>query len=84
MALGSVIERVYPDMTTESDVLVDGTVEIRNLGGSNYAIRLNMTTGNNHKVTCDWSGVVSAFSTTSVYALKRPAEVMNVNYVEIR
>ena len=84
MALGSVVERVYPDMTTESDVLVDGTVEIRNLGGSNYAIRLNMTTGNNHKVTCDWSGVVSAFSTTSVYALKRPAEVMNVNYVEIR
>ena len=84
IALGSYIERVYPDMTTESDVLVDGSVQIRGLGGNNYAVRLNMTTGNGHEVSCDWSGVVDAFTTTSVYALKRPAESKNTNFVDIR
>lgn len=84
IALGSYIERVYPDMTTESDVLVDGTVEIRNLGGSNYAIRVNMITGNGYKVSCDWNGEVVPFTTSSTYAVKRSAEVVNTNFVELR
>lgn len=84
MALGSVIERVYPDMTTESDVLVDGSVEIRNLGGSNYAIRVNMTTGNGYKVNSEYTGVVNPFSTTSTYATKRPAEVNHTGFVKVR
>lgn len=82
--LGSYVERVYPDMTIESDILVGGSVQIRGLGGNNYAVRLNMTTGNGHEVSCDWSGVVDAFTTTSVYALKRPAEFKNTNFVEVR
>ena len=85
MALGSIIERVYPDMTTESDVLTDGTVEIRNLGGSKYAFRINMTTGNGYAVTCEWTGDVVPFSTASTYATtKRVAEVMHTNLVELR
>ena len=85
MALGSVIERVYPDMTTESDVLVDGSVEIRNVSESQYAFRINMTTGNGNSVKCEWTGVVDAFTTSSVYATtKRPAEVKHTNFVELK
>jgi hypothetical protein len=85
IALGSVIERVYPDMTTESDVLVDGSVEIRNVGNGKYAIRVNTTTGNGNSVKCEWMGVVDAFTTSSVYATtKRPAEVKHTNFVELK
>ena len=85
MALGSTIERVYPDMTTESDVLVDGTVEIRNVAESQYSFRINMTTGNGNSVKCEWTGVVNPFTTSSVYATtKRPAEVKHTTFVEVK
>ncbi len=84
-ALGSVVERVYSDMTTESDILTGGTVEIRK-AGTNYAFRLDMTTGNGHKLTCEWTGKVDPFvyASTSSLAAKRTAEVEHNGVVTVR
>ena len=85
IALGSYVERVYPDMTTESDILTGGTIEIRNAVGGKYGIRVNMTTGNGHKVSCEYTGAVESFgATTSSLLLKRPTEIKNANLVEVR
>ena len=72
-------------MTTESDILTGGTIEIRNAGGGKYGIRVNMTTGNGHKVSCEYTGAVESFgATTSSLLLKRPTEIKNTNLVEVR
>lgn len=85
--LGSIIERVHADQTTESDILTGGTINVRKTASSEYAFDIDLTTGKGHKVTCDWVGKVDEFVTTQAAlqkSNKRGAELTHTNYVEIR
>lgn len=84
-ALGSIIERVYPDMSTESDILTGGTIEVRK-SGERYAFDLDLTTGNGYKLTCDWVGMVEpfAYASESAFKAKRVAEMNHTSLVEVR
>lgn len=84
-ALGSIVERVYPDMTTESDILTGGSVDVRK-NGNRYSFRLDMTTGNGYKLNCEWTGEVEQFvyASTSALKAKRTAETKHTNVMEVR
>lgn len=84
--LGSIIERVHDDQTTESDILTGGTINVHKGTNGEYAFDIDLTTGKGRKVICDWTGKVDKFVTTQAAKekSKRNAEITHTNYVEIR
>ncbi len=57
-ALGSFLERVNDDLSVEYAVLVDGTIDITDNGDGTHTVVTNLITGNDGKVSCNWTGVV--------------------------
>ncbi len=61
IALGTILERVNDDeeMSVEYAVIVDGTIDITDNGDGTHTVVADLTTGNDGKVSCNWTGVIA-------------------------